>query len=474
MSKKKSGRGQLEKVVQERTQEKTLTSLNDNKYVINENNTDVIAFLPRFEIDPPTMKQIKQMVIHPAIIGSKVRIMPDCHRGTGCCIGFTYTLNERPVPNFVGGDIACGILSYPISKNILKHSLTKIEKLVKKSVKMGTGHDNIWDQPIVSDEDMNNIFNESYKHALEFSEKYEKKFGKNIAQYIPKYDTQWLKNKCQQVGANYESDVLCCLGTLGGGNHFIELDQDDDDSLYITVHCGSRSFGSDICRFHQKKIIDNRKFPVEDYNNKIKNIHRKCKDSKTIKHLTDQIKQEIEDNKHPIYLENEEAYEYYMDMIFCQNYARLNRRLILKIILNLFDIKYDEQLIIESIHNYIDFNDFIVRKGAISAYEGQKCIIALNMKDGILLCEGKSNSNWNYSCAHGCGRALPRGKASRSLTMKNFIKEMENVCTTSVSLGTLDESPMAYKDSDFVKNLIGDSVTIIKSLRSIINWKAPN
>ena len=445
-----------------------------NKYIINDSGADAIAFLPKFEIDMETMKQIKHMIVHPAIAESKIRIMPDCHRGVGCCVGFTYELKERIVPNFVGGDIGCGILTYPVGTDLLRqYSLKKIEKTIRNSVHMGNGHENIWETPIANESDLEGVFQQSIEQATQFAQSYLKKFKVDISAHIPKYDVKWLKNKCLQIGANYEVDIFKCLGTLGGGNHYIEVNQDQDDhSAYITIHCGSRGFGTKICYYHQHKINDNREFPHQDFNDKIKNIRRKHKDSKQIKQLTDQVRHDIEENKHPLYLEKEEAYEYYMDMIFCQKYACLNRQILLQTILSSMNLEYDNKKVIESIHNYIDFTDFIVRKGAISAYNGQTCIVSLNMRDGILLCEGKSNADWNYSCAHGSGRILSRQKASNSLSLKKFQKEMENVYSTSVVKETLDESPMAYKDTNFIKLSLNDTVTIVKHLLPVINLKA--
>ena len=160
-----------------------------------------------------------------------------------------------------------------------------------------------------------------------------------------------------------------------------------------------------------------------------------------------------------------------MDMIFCQKYAYLNRRILLKSILTGLGLEYDRDKIIESIHNYIDFTDLIVRKGAISAYKGQKCIVSLNMRDGILLCEGNGNAEWNNSCAHGSGRIMSRRKASEIFTMKQFHEEMKNVYSTVIVKETLDESPMAYKDTNFIKSLLDETVTIENQLYPVINLK---
>ncbi len=454
--------------------------MEDNTYVINDYGLDAITFLPKSQIGEETMEQITQMVMHPAIFGSKIRIMPDCHRGSGCCVGFTYELRDKIVPNFVGSDIGCGIMTYPIGKDIMKHSLTEIEKTIRDSSRMGNGPENIWQVPIADEKDLEQIFKDSTEQAIIFCNNYAHKFKVDISYYIPDYSLDWLKQKCQQVGADYETDILKNLGTLGGGNHYIEVNKDSqNDNCYLTIHCGSRGFGTKICNYHQIKIdMKNKKKKLDRHieqelakevkKNDSFQIADKIKNKNEIRQKQ-KIKKKITD--HPDYLENEEAYHYYMDMIFCQKYACLNRRVLLRSILAGLKLDYNLTDIIESVHNYIDFSDLIVRKGAISAYKDQQCIVSLNMRDGILLCEGKSNPDWNNSCAHGSGRILSRKKASDTFTMKQFHEEMKNVYSTTIIKETLDESPMAYKDTDFIKSLLGDTVTIKKHLYPIINLK---
>jgi tRNA-splicing ligase RtcB len=442
-----------------------------DQYKITENNQDIIVFLDKFLIDMGTMKQIKSMGEHRSLEGTKIRIMPDCHRGSGCCIGFTYTLKEKIVPQFVGGDIGCGILTYKLNKKLDDIKIPDFEKVIRDTVVMGSGFENVHQKPIVTDKDLELLYDKSSVQSKKFAEEYFNKFGKDITQYIPKYDFTWFKKKCETIEAKFDY-AMKSLGTLGGGNHYIEVNKDKDNNLYLTIHCGSRNFGSKICYYHQHKITDNRKFDYAAYSDFEKQINRKYKDSKVVKQYLDEYSQKWRDAKHPEYLEDEEAHLYYMDMIFCQNYALLNRRLILRSILEQIKEEYHEEVIIESIHNYIDFQDFIVRKGAISAYKDELCIISLNMRDGILLCKGKGNPEWNYSSAHGSGRILQRHQAHANLNMKYFKESMEGIYSTSVVKETLDESPLVYKDSELIKKAIGDTVDIIEQLKPVINLKA--
>ncbi len=287
---------------------------------------------------------------------------------------------------------------------------------------------------------------------------------------------------------------------------------------FVSVHSGSRAFGGHICDYHQNKIKVGRQFPIDVFDDKVKSLTRQYQDSKILKQEIDKVRAELDAQRHSPYLEGEEAYEYYFDMIFCQQFASLNRRLILGSILQVLDRLYletpdltmynefdsddeeaisrnvnrlpshqpielstqpltsyfDESKIIESVHNYIDFTDLILRKGAISAHLGQLCVVALNMRDGILICEGLGNAQWNQSCAHGSGRKFSRQSAQSKLRLKDFIEDMKDVTSTSVCKDTLDECPRAYKDTSLITSLIGDTVKIQRHLKSIINLKAPN
>jgi tRNA-splicing ligase RtcB len=439
---------------------------------INGKTIDCKVFLEKSMLDKGTMEQIKKMVYHPSIVNEKIRIMPDCHRGSGCCVGFTYTLGDKVVPQHIGGDIGCGMLCYKLDKQDLLEdfSLEQIDKLIRKVVPMGNA-DNA--KSVIYDEDLIALCKDASSEALEFAIAYKKKFATDIKKYIPEYSIEWLKNKCLKIGTDYNM-FLRSISSLGGGNHFIEIVTNEKNEYYLTIHCGSRALGMSICKYHQDKINDTKYFDTDYFDAQMKLIKRRCKDVKQLKIESDKLAQEINDGRHTDYLEGDEAYEYYFDMIFCQKLAILNRKTILQQILIELGMTYNKDISIESIHNYIDFNGFIVRKGAIYAGSGTKCIVALNMRDGILLCEGKGNDDWNQSSAHGAGRIMCRDHAYHKVKMKDFIETMKGVYSTSISVETLDESPFVYKSTDMIKGALDDSLTILEHLKPIINIKANN
>lgn len=400
----------------------------DNKITFE--NSDTIAYINESQIDVETYKQIVNINTNPTV--SHCRIMPDCHAGAGCVIGFTSHLNEKIIPQLIGGDIGCGMMVYPINTHDERRKLKdgkyekKFDTLIQNLIPIGP---NIHDEPVIQLEQYVDFLNECHDEANKFADTYKMKFEIDISLKVPKYDLEWMKTLCLKlkIDLNFMLRYMC---TLGGGNHFIEIDEDDDNVLYLTVHTGSRMIGREICLYHQAKIIGDKK-----------------------------------------YLENDDAYEYYFDMIFAQKYAHMNRTAIISYILNEANIIFDKHKIIESIHNYIDFDDMIIRKGAIKANKGQKCVVALNMRDGILICEGKGNKEWNSSCAHGAGRIVTRNKAREKFLLKQYVEDMKDVYSTCINNGTIDEAPRAYKNSEFIKNALHDTVDIVVHAKSRLNIK---
>lgn len=459
----------------------------DHSFLDEKDTRQSKVFIDKFSIDKGTMSQIKTQILHPSV--KNVRIMPDCHRGKGCCVGFTSEITDKIVPNYIGGDIGCGIICYNTNikfDNLLK--MTKMEDIdnnIRKLVPMGTKENNIHKISIVNDDDIENICNEALNEAYNFAYHYNIKFGININEKIPNYSVEWFKKRCLIFQIEYDY-VLRGIGSLGGGNHYIELNKDKNDIIYITIHTGSRNLGQAVCNYHQNKINETRIIDYKELDDTKNKLTRKIKNSKTLKYIMDNIKEEIYNNRHPDYLHDEETHEYFFDMIFAQKYAELNRKIILKNIIkslnnndnnkiNVDDnVKINKENLIESIHNYIDFNDFILRKGAIAAHKDKLCIISLNMRDGILLCKGKGNIDWNQSSAHGCGRLLMRHESEHKISLEMFKESMKGIYSSSVVRETIDESPFTYKDSKLIKQLINDSVEIIDQLYPIMNLKSIN
>ena len=391
---------------------------------------DSVIYLPKDKIDEETFSLAKNMTKSPVF--NHIRIMPDCHTSSYCCVGMTSHIIDKVIPQIVGGDIGCGISCLNLNKPLKERQYEKIDNIVKSIIPMGERNHRV---PIANDVIMNEIYTKCNKKLELLKERFPD-YPFNDFQYNNNYYKQLIKRAKSKVSS---SNYLKSLGTLGGGNHYIEFNREENGNCYVTVHCGSRHMGQAICNYHQDKIKDKKNY---DKKNFLQN-----------------------------YLENEELVEYLIDMVFAQEFASKNRSIIIEMICNEIGGEFNQDRIIESIHNYIDFDKFILRKGAISSDKGKLCIISLNMRDGILICRGKGNPEWNYSSAHGCGRLMSRKDARLSFNMKQYKDTMKDVYSSCVCKETIDEIPEAYKDVEFIKELISDSVEIIKQLRPIINIK---
>ena len=368
-------------------------------------------------IEYACLNQIKDLLELDVFKDCKVRVMPDTHAGKGCVIGFTADLGNKVIPNIVGVDIGCGMLTIELGD--IDIDFEDLDKYIREKVPCGFA---------------------IHSHALT-------KF--------PKLQTMYCYNDLTKQ-ENFEKGI----GSLGGGNHFIEIDKDEEDIKYLVIHSGSRNLGNQVAQYYQNKAIQ-------------RNLENIPKDL--------------------CYLENEDKNRYLNDMQICQEYAHLNRLYIANIILNKIfgkcsytlvdekntDIKKAKQSNIsislpyfETIHNYISFKDNIVRKGAVSAYKDEKLIIPINMRDGSLLCIGKGNEDWNNSAPHGAGRIMSRGEAKRTFQLDEFVRSMQGIYTTSVSDSTIDEAPFVYKPMQEILDNIKDSVDVIKIIKPIYNFKA--
>ncbi len=389
-----------------------------------------IIYLPENKLDNETKQLVKKF--SESEVFDNVRVMPDCHASSYCCVGMTCQINNKVIPQIVGGDIGCGISCYNLNKVIKEKQYSKYDDMIKKIVPMGERNHKV---SITTDEMMEDIYNRC-NQKLEILKNKIPKYPYNDF----KYNQNYYKNLISRAKSNVSSsNYLTSMGTLGGGNHYIEFNQEENGNCYLTVHCGSRHMGQAICTYHQNKIAKKKGYDKKEFLNN--------------------------------YLEDEELVEYLIDMIFAQEFASQNRAVIIQQICDNIGVEYNRERIIESIHNYIDFDRLILRKGAISAEKGKLCIISLNMKDGILICKGKGNPEWNYSSAHGCGRLMSRRDARLNFNMKEFHKTMKDVYSTSVCKETLDEIPQAYKDVELIKKHICRSVDIVKQLYPIINIK---
>lgn len=438
---------------------------------VKEGDNIATIYLPKMSIDNGTMEQIRLMLKHPTI--KNPIYMPDCHRGgKGCCVGTTVPiLKDIIAPRYVGGDIGCGISTYPIGKIDEQYSMDQIDNIVRKNIMMGSGADSVFTSPVVKNNDLDEIYKWSLYEANEFAIAFKLKFNEDIFKHRPHYDSAWFTELCKKIDID-EDYALCSIGTLGGGNHYVEINKNKSGDCYLTIHSGSRALGDKICAYHQDKIDKTRRFDYDEYKYIMKQANRKFKASKTLKDIADRYKDDFDKQKHVDYLEADEAYEYYFDMIFAQKYAQYNRRTMIKQVLAQINIVYNEDNIIESIHNYIDFKDFIMRKGAISAHKDQLCIVSLNMRDGILLCKGKGNDEWYCSSAHGTGRLLTRDKAKSTISLTKFKESMNGIYSSSICEETIDESPFSYKNTEEIIKYLTPTVEIVEQLRPIYNAKA--
>ena len=423
------------------------------------------------DVEDACIQQLYRIISSP--LGSNdIVIMPDCHAGAGSTIGYTQPFKNRICPSIVGVDISCGMLSAHILSSeisLVESDLDALDIHIRTNVPMGmTVHtNNLYD--------IKNHFpwKEINELGRKFVMKYNKKF--NTDYDIPNYTYEWFTHRCWELKMDFKRAVSS-IGTLGGGNHFIEIGKSDTSGYWITVHTGSRNFGKVVCEYHQtiaeKRFKEKQLGPLKA---EIDNI-TKTAEKKDIEMLIKQARAKYGINfdgnfKGLEYLEGADAMAYFIDMIFAQMYAKVNRAEIMNIILKHSLLNKYSHMVIETVHNFIDFNDFIIRKGAIRSYIGEPMIIPFNMRDGILVCEGKSNIEWNCSAPHGAGRLMSRSKAKKEIAFEDFKNSMVGIYSTSVVESTLDESPFAYKDSNMIENAIIDTATIIDRIKPILNIK---
>lgn len=426
------------------------------------------------DIEEACMSQIVKFINNPAFT-KPVAIMPDCHAGKGAVVGFTMPLTDKVIPNVIGVDIGCGMLTARLADHINEDHIVSnaeyIDRKIRETVPFGN---KIHSSPKFNVERM------FPWHAVQNgSDSLEQLFG---CGKVPKFDYDWFRMKCDQIGIHmrYACDSI---GTLGGGNHFIEIGKDLNGKIWITIHSGSRNFGLKIANYWTKVAQNQDTYSLDL---QMKAAVEQIKANATTPELRQRIDRDIKEARFKIYgretkisdelayLTNGAAVGYLSDMVFAQQYAQMNRRTMLNIILDKvfgFDTADVEEQI-ESVHNYIDFQDNIIRKGAIHAGINELMIIPFNMRDGILICAGKGNSEWNNSAPHGAGRVLARGNAKRTLSLDTFKEQMNGIYSTSVCYDTLDESPNAYKDAAVIEAAIEPTARVVNRIKPLINLKA--
>lgn len=376
------------------------------------------------ELETEAVNQIYGFLNCPAFQGASIRIMPDCHAGAGAVIGFTAPVGNKIIPNVIGVDIGCGVVmakdnGWLLNRLDAKGGFPWLDTVIRENVPSGFRHR---EQPY---EFLGAVFDATI----------EQHHGADLKAFWPALDAVAAK-----IGQPIEK-VMNQLGTLGGGNHFIEVDQNPHGRLGLTVHSGSRNFGLRIAEYHQKKAQD-----IMAGGNRRNDL---------------------------AWLEGNDAQEYLADMRVAQTFARLNRLSILDAIFMATGVSIRTFETIESVHNFIG-DDGMIRKGAVSARKGESVIIPWNMRDGLIVGVGKGNTDWNNSAPHGSGRRMSRGQARRTLSVERFGAEMAEagVWSSCVGTETLDEAPGAYKPTEEILSIIGETVEIMDTLKPVYNFKA--
>lgn len=405
-------------------------------------------------VEQEAISQIIGLLSHPASENGHVRIMSDVHAGAGCVIGYTARLTSKIIPNLIGVDIGCGVSSWKIGhEHEVGHKFDKLDAHIRKHVPSG-------------------------KTIREFSPDRDKIAA--ILSGLNTYEDTFFKSlKAVSLSTHQDYEyVRNSLGTLGGGNHFIEIDKDDEGCLWLTIHSGSRNFGLKVATHHQgiaKATVFDAFFEEE----KAK-IIGKYKGQKDKHYLIEQELKGVHSRAPKVtagleYLEGDNAQSYVEDMKVAQLFAQVNRRLMgREIIEGFYKLNPNKLEFVESVHNYINFEDGIVRKGAISAHAGEKVIIPLNMADGLIVGTGKGNEEWNNSAPHGAGRKMSRAKAKATIDLKDFqhVMQRAKVWSSCVGKDTLDESPQAYKKAEEILEAITPTVDVEVRMFPVYNFKA--
>jgi len=385
-------------------------------------------------IEETALEQVHTLLAQDAFKNCKVRIMPDVHAGAGCVIGFTADLGDKVIPDVVGVDIGCGVRVVELGK--VDIDLPNLDAIIRACVPSGR---NVHEFPVVRFPDLKLLH-------------------------------------CYDVLSNIRR-IECSLGTLGSGNHFCEVDADEDGVKYLVIHTGSRNLGKQVAEYYQSLAVnlmhdsDNLALRKEQLIREYKASGRNQEINAALRQLTADFRAQlpsIPDNL--CYLIGKYREMYLHDMYICQDFARVNRERIANIICQQLHIR--PVSVFESVHNYIDKDLNMVRKGAISAQDGERVIIPINMRDGSIIGVGKGNKDWNFSAPHGAGRLMSRAAAKARIDMTEFAKSMDGIYTTSVCLETLDEAPMAYKSMDEIVRQIEPTVRIEKIIKPIYNFKA--
>ena len=381
-------------------------------------------------VDQSAISQVIELLNQEFVAGSRIRMMPDIHAGAGCTIGTTMTITDKIVPNLVGVDIGCGMETVRVREDHME--MQRLDKVIRELIPAGF------------------------------------EIRKSSHRYADRVDLDSLR-----CAKHVDLDrARRSVGSLGGGNHFIEVDQDDQGQLYIVVHSGSRHLGLEVAKYYQeagyKAMNKTDEASIQKFIDEMKAAGRQREIQKELKHLKAATNTSVP--KALAYVEGSLFDDYIYDMKIVQKFAELNRQAMMDELLKAMKLHPEEQF--TTIHNYIDTSAMILRKGAVSAAAGEKLLIPINMRDGSLVCVGRGNEDWNCSAPHGAGRLMSRAQAKESFTVPEFKRQMEGIYTTSVGKDTLDECPMAYKGMQDILDNIGPTADVVSIIKPVYNFKA--
>lgn len=381
-------------------------------------------------LEPTAMEQIQAVCDQQAFANSKIRIMPDVHAGKGCTIGTTMTIIDKIVPGMVGVDIGCGMETVRIAEKEI--DFDRLDKIIRKYIP----------------------------------------FGREVRVKPHKYSEEIDLTELRCAKDVKISRAIHSIGTLGGGNHFIEVDKDEQGNYYVVVHSGSRHLGTEVAEFYQdegrRALWGGAKHQVQELISKLKEEGRFQEIHNTVMALKEE--QQINIPRDLAYVEGKLFEDYIHDMKIVQKFATLNRKAMMDVIL--VGMRFTKVEEFTTIHNYIDTDEMILRKGSVSARKGEKLLIPINMRDGSLVCVGKGNEDWNCSAPHGAGRLMSRSVAFKNLTMEKYQEEMQGIYSTCINKETIDESPMAYKPIDEIIEHIEPTCEIVARIKPVYNFKA--
>lgn len=392
------------------------------KTIRNLIGNEVKVFAETFENE--ACEQVRKLADFEPYQNSKIRIMPDSHAGKGCTIGTTMTITDKVTPNLVGVDIGCGMLVVELHERNV--DLEKLDAIIHDFIPSGF---NVHDEPL-----------------------------KNFA---------WFTDLRCSSHVDLER-ALRSIGSLGGGNHFIEVDKGEDGRLYIVIHSGSRNLGVGVCNYYQNLAYDKLVCMVDRKRELIQRLKSQGREKDINSELRKLQRPEI--SRELAYLEGKDFEDYLNDMEIVQRFASLNRMTIAELILEYMGLHVED--VFETVHNYIDIKNMILRKGAVSARKDERFIVPINMRDGSLICIGKGNEDWNCSAPHGAGRLMSRSKAKETVSMKEYENSMQGVYTTSVNSSTIDEAPQVYKSVGEIMKAIIPTAEVVEVIKPIYNFKA--